>query len=123
MAWRTKQELIKQGLKYKTRKGLYRNKALYMALYSRGFLQEVYAKAPYKTKDRFSKGIPLYGKLIGEALQFESVKDMMRTKKQIYVAGRRNGIDFKEVIENRNNPAYLRQVLKDLFNQKVLDKK
>lgn len=121
---RSEEELVALGVAHASRKALYKNWSLYSSLYQRGLLQRVYSQLPPSRpghKNRFSVKVPLFARLVGEALGFNTLKEFMEARNSTYDAGRRHGIDYVEVFENRDNPEYLRGLIKRMYQDTVAE--
>lgn len=118
---RSVEDLVQAAKLYKTRGELYRkDKALYMSGYQRGLLPVMCAHMePSRKKNKFVHSVPIYAKLIGEALNFDDLVSFRAVKDTTYDAGKRYGIDYVEVFERKDDPAFLRGLIKTMCQDKI----
>jgi hypothetical protein len=111
-------ELTKQ---YDTRGELYyKNQSLYMCLYKRGVLDQACAHMkPSRKKNKFVYGILNITKVIAPAFQCSTLIEFREKYSTAYDTGRRFGVDYVELFENKDNSKYLRDLIIDLGQENI----
>jgi hypothetical protein len=118
---RTLEEVMEAAKRYETRGELYKkDKALYMAAYTRGWLDKVCVHMkPSRNKNKYVASMPMIAKIVGTAVGCESLVELQVKFAGAYDAGLRYGVDFKEIFERRDDAKYLQGLIRSAFQDRM----
>lgn len=116
----TKDQLIKKAKKYKTFKGLLKNRYLYYTLHNYGILREATSHLKRAIpRTRFSKPVLDLAVVIEAIRNCKTPTEIYRKHASMALICRRNNIDVRELYDNINDENYIRSFLKVFGQEQV----